>query len=64
MVFLVPLKKSLTLYLTRVCLHCSLRPLMHGMTNRALSISFPVDGHCFLLGFALLKVLCWLVVVL
>ena len=61
---LVPLKKTLTLYFARVCLYCSLRPLMYGMTTLAPSINFPVDGFGFLLGFALLKELCWVVVVL
>ena len=40
---LVPLKKSLTLYFARVCLYCSLRPLMYGLTTLALSINFTVD---------------------
>ena len=49
---LVPLKKTLTLYFAIVCLNCSLRPLMYGMT--ALShIYFPVDGFGFLLVFCL-----------
>ena len=47
---LVPLKKTLTLYFARVCLYCSLRPLMHGMTTLAPSINFTVDGFGF----------CWL----
>ena len=46
---LVPLKKILTLYFARVCLYCSLRPLMYGMTTLALSINFTVDGFVFLL---------------
>ena len=50
---LVPLKKSLTLYFARVCLYCSLRPLMYGMTTLAPSINFTVDGFGFLLVF------CW-----
>ena len=50
---LVPLKKLLTLYFARVCLYCSLRPLMYGMTTFAPSINFPVDGFGFLLVF------CW-----
>ena len=33
---LVPLKK--TLYFARVCLYCSLRPLMYGMTTLAPSL--------------------------
>ena len=41
---------------------------MYGMTNLAPSLSFPVDGFLlfvgFLLGFALLKELCWVVVAL
>ena len=61
---LVPLKKTQTLYFARVCLYCSLRPLMYGMTTLANSLNFTVDGFGFLLGFALLKELCWVVVVL
>ena len=53
MMVLVPLKKTLTLYFARVCLYCSLRPLMYGMMNLAPSINFPADGVGFLL------VLCW-----
>ena len=37
----------------RVCLYCSLRPLMYGMTTLAPSIKFTVDGFAFLLAF------CW-----
>ena len=65
---LVPLRKTLTLYFARVCLYCLLRPLIYGMTTLAPSINFPVDGFGFilgfLLGFALLKEPCWIVVVL
>ena len=65
---LVPLKKTLTLYFARVCLYCSLRPLIYGMTTLAPSINFPVDGFGFLLAFCWglpsLKELCWVVVVL
>ena len=50
---LVPLKKTLTLYFARVCLYCSLRPLMYGMTNLAPFVYFSVDGLGFLLVF------CW-----
>ena len=50
---LVPLKKTLTLYIARVCLYCSLRPLMYGMTTLAPFINFTVDGFGFLLAF------CW-----
>ena len=50
LVILVPLKKTLTLYFARVCLYCSLRPLMYGMTNLAPSIHSTVDGFAF----------CWL----
>ena len=50
---LVPLKKTLTLYFARVCLYCSLRHLMYGMTTLAPSINFSVDGFGFLLVF------CW-----
>ena len=50
---LVPLKKTLTLYFARVCLYCSLRPLMYGITTLAHSINFSVDGFGFLLVF------CW-----
>ena len=61
---LVPLKKTLTLCFARVCLYCSLMPLMYGMRTLAPSINFPVDGFGFLLGFALLNALCLVVVVL
>ena len=67
LIVLVPLKKTLTLYFARVCLYCSLRPLMYGMTTLAPSMNFSVDGFGFfgfLLGFALFKELCWVVVVL
>ena len=37
---------------------------MYGMTTLAPSINFTVDVFGFLLGFALLKELCWVVVVL
>ena len=50
---LVLLKKTLTVYFARVCLYCSLRPLMYGMTTLAPSINFAVDGFGFLLVF------CW-----
>ena len=46
---LVPLKKTRTLYFARVCLYCSLRPLMYGLTTLAPSMNFPVDGFGFLL---------------
>ena len=36
---------------------------MYGMTTLASSVNFPIDGFSFLLGFALLKELCWVVVV-
>ena len=49
---LVPLRKTLTLYFARVCLYCSLRPLMYGMTTLAPSINFTVDGIGFLLAFS------------
>ena len=65
---LVPLKKTLTLYFAGVCLYYSLRPLIYGMTTLAPFITFTADGFGFLLvsllGFALLKGLCWVVVVL
>ena len=65
---LVPLRKTLTLYFTRVCLYCLLRPLMYGMTTLAPSINFPVDEFGFLLvfcwGFPLSKELCWVVIVM
>ena len=48
---LVPLKKTLTLYFARVCLYCSLRPLLYDMMTLAPSINFPVDGFVFLLVF-------------
>ena len=47
---LVPLKKTLTLYFARVCLYCSLRPLMYGMTTLAPSIILLWMGLAF----------CWL----
>ena len=50
---LVPLKKTLILYFARVCLYCSLRPLMYGMATQASSINVPVDGFGFPLVF------CW-----
>ena len=37
---------------------------MYGMTTLVPSINFPVDEFGFLLGFALLKELCWVVVVM
>ena len=46
---LVPLKKTLTLYFAKVCLYCSLRPFMYGMTSLTPSINFPVYGFDFLL---------------
>ena len=61
---LVPVKNTLTLYFAKVCLYCSLRPLMYGMTTLAPSINFLVDEFGFLLGFALLKELCWVEAVL
>ena len=67
MMMLVSLKRNITLYFARVCLYCSLRPLMHGMTTLAPSVNFPVDGFGFfgiLLRFVLLKELCWVLVVL
>ena len=60
----VCLKKTLTLYFARVCLYCSLRPLMYGMITLIPSMNFPADGFVFLLGFTLLKDLCWVVAVL
>ena len=48
---LVPLKKPLTLYFARVCLYCSPRPLIYGLTTLAPSINFPVVGFGFLLVF-------------
>ena len=53
LIVLVPLKKTLTLYCTVVCLNCSLRPLMNGMTALAPSINFPVDEFVFLLVFTM-----------
>ena len=55
---LVPLKKTLTLYFARVCLYCSLRPLMYGVTILAPSINFPVDRFGFLLVFCW-RLACW-----
>ena len=52
LILLVPLKKTLTLYFARMCLYCSLRPLMYSMTALA-PINFTVDGFGFLLAF------CW-----
>ena len=48
---LVPLKKTLTLYFARVCLYCSLMPLMYDMTTLAPSINLTVEGFGFLLAF-------------
>ena len=48
---LVLLKKTLTLYFTRVHLPCSLRPLVYGITTAVPSMNFPVDGFGFLLVF-------------
>ena len=48
---LVPLKKTLTLYFARVCVYCSLRPLMYVMTTLAPSMNFTVDCLGFLLAF-------------
>ena len=64
LIVLVPLKKALTLYFAIMCLYFSLRHLMYGMTTLVPSINFPVDGFGFLLGFGLLKELCWVVIVL
>ena len=51
---LVPLVKTLTLYFARVCLYCSLRPLMYDMYDMtSLAPNFLVDGFGFLLVF------CW-----
>ena len=36
---------------------------MYGMTTLAPSINLPVDGIGFLLGFTLLKEMCWTVAV-
>ena len=47
---LVSLKKTLILYLARVCVHCLLRPLMYGMTTLAPSVNFPVDYLSFCWG--------------
>ena len=47
------IRKTLTLYFAKVCLYCSLRPLMYGMTTLAPSINFSMDGFGFLLVF------CW-----
>ena len=65
---LVPLKKILTLYFSRLCLYHSMTPLMHGMIPPS---SFYKLSHGwvwlfvgFLLGFALLKEFCWVMVVL
>ena len=49
---LVPLKNTLTLHFARVCLYCSLRPLVYGVTTLAPSINFTVDGFGFLLAFS------------
>ena len=50
---LVPLNKTLNFVFARVCLYCSLRPLMYGMTTLAPSIDIPVAGSGFLLVFCL-----------
>ena len=57
-------EKSITLYFARVYLYCSLGSLMYSMITLVPSMKFPVDGFGFLLGFALLKELYWVVVVL
>ena len=49
---IVSLKKNLTLYFARVCLYCSLRPLMYRMTTLAPFINFPVNEFGFLLIFS------------
>ena len=64
---LVSLKKTLTFYFARVCLYCSLRPLMYGMSTLDHSRNVLVNGFGFLVfcwGFALLKELYLVVVVL
>ena len=48
---LVPLKETLTLYFAKVCLYCSLRPLMYGMITLAPSIDVPVHEFGFLFVF-------------
>ena len=53
MVVLLSLKKTLTLYFARVCLYCSLQPLIYGMKILVPSINIPVDGFGFLLVFCL-----------
>ena len=50
---LVPLKNTLALYFARVCLYCSLRPLMCGMTTLAPSTNIPMDAFGSLLVFCL-----------
>ena len=50
-----PLKKILTFYFARVCVYCSLRPLMYGMTALAPSINFPFPEE----GFGFLLFVCW-----
>ena len=47
----VPLKKTLTLYLAKMCLYCSLRPLMYGMITLAPSMNLSIGGLWFLLAF-------------
>ena len=44
---LVPLKRTLTLYFARVCLYCSLGPLIYGMTTLAPPMNFSMDGLAF-----------------
>ena len=48
-----PLKINVTLYFAWVCLYCSLRPLIYGMTSLVPSINFTMDGFGFLFFF------CW-----
>ena len=64
MIVMVHLKKTLTLYFSRLCLYCSLNSLMHDKTTLGHSINFSVDGFGFLLGFALLTEICRVVFVL
>ena len=45
---LEPLKKTLTLHFARVCLYCSLRPLMYGVLGSGCLVGY-CEGDPFLL---------------
>ena len=52
---LVPFKKTLTFYFATVCMCCSVRSLIHGMTTLSPSVNFPVYGLGFLFGVYLVE---------